>query len=619
MTAWSAPAHPHLIATPELIAQAKTKLTAGFAPAVKALACAQAAARQAAVMELPVFDHAWFKGKTFDDWAEIYPQVTRDCTFIPRPYAEAALGAALDYVITDCAESLRATVRVLNHFAAHYQFDIEHYDVGMDYAGWGLQLLYAYDLIYREVLPQEREALDRFFSSWEAAIYACDQAWIKHGWGGYYNNHYAWHVQAIAAYGLFYNRPELVDYAFSSPMGIRECLVHSLVDDGLWFESSTHYNFVAGYAYVVLAWCLRNSGWPEDLFAARYGQAKGLRPLYDAALALLTPDGMLPNVGDCYGSRAELPAFQYEFAYAIYGDPRYAWVLAHHERDEDGLGMFSGLFAAQELGPQLEPSVNTRIWPEHGYALLTQSGAAGYFGECSASCFVNFGYSGVHNNADRTSIELYAAGQRWLVDAESAASGHSFSAQVQRELNRSTLCHNLVSVDAHDQHSIAHTLKMHSFKPDIARIVIGDEGELYAGVTQVRSIALLQEELQDRIELSSAERHQYDYQLHLNAGIELELELPWQPASRLGQGVEYNWVRGAVQAAIPGHTLIFTLRQNGRMMNVALEVPQNALVIKGYLPRTHDYQPPHRQFIIIRAADRLSATFQARFCWQYPA
>ncbi|MHB9031742.1 MAG: heparinase II/III domain-containing protein [Anaerolineae bacterium] len=617
MQTWTAPAHPHLVATPALVAQAQERIARGFSPAVTALANAQAAAQRAANDELPAFDHTWFQGKTFTDWAAIYPEVSRDCTFIPGPPAQAAMGAALDYAVTGSSASLAAALRVLRHFADKFKFEIEHYDVGMDYAGWGLQLLYAYDLVYGQVDPDLRQALDNFFRAWEQAIHRNDLEWTAHGWGGWYNNHYAWHSQAIATYGLFYNRPELVEYAFNSPMGIRECLIHSLVDDGLWFESSTHYNFVAGYAYMVLAWCLRNSGWPDDLFAVRYGNDKGLRPLYDAALGLLTPDGMLPNVGDCYGHCTDLPTFQYEFAYAVYGDPRYAWVLANRSRSESGLGMFSGLFVAQELHQQVEPAVNTRVWREHGYALLTQYGAAGYFGSRSAACFVNYGYSGVHNNSDRTSIELFAGGQRWLVDAESTASGHSFSAQVQRELNRSTLCHNLVSVDAHDQKAIPHTLAMYRFEPDVARIVIGDDGELYAGVRQTRDITLLANELLDTVELSSSELHQYDYQLHLNPGIELALALAWQPAPRLGAGVEYNWVRDARQAVIPGSELTFTLRQDGQTMQVALLVPQGALCIKGILPRTHDYQAPHRQFIIIRAANTAKAVFQARFNWQY--
>lgn len=568
-------------------------------------------------MALPEFDHSWFKGKTFADWADIYPQVSRDCTFIPQAPASAALGAALHFAVTRASASLEGARRILLHFANHYRFDIEHYDVGMDYAGWGLQLLYAYDLIYHETASGERDRLDAFFTAWEQAIMANDLAWVKHGWGGLYNNHYAWHSQAIATYGLFYHRPDLVEYAFHSPMGIRACLVHSLVDDGLWFESSTGYNFVAGHAYMMLAWCLRNSGWPEDLFAARYGENKGLRPLYDAALDLLNPDGTLPNVGDCYGRRANLPVFQYEFAYAVYGDPRYAWVLANRERKEKGLGLITGLFAAQELGPQLQPRVANRCWPEHGYALLTQSNAAGYFGSRSAACFVNYGYSGIHNNADRTSIELYAAGQRWLVDAESSASGHSFSAAVQRELNRSTFCHNLVSVDSRDQRSIPHVLELRDFAPDVASITIADAGELYPGVTQERTIILLPNEMLDRFEVNLSEPHQYDYQWHFNPGTELELPLDWQPAGPLGKGIEYSWVREAQMAAVAEGELCFTARQGGRALTVMLSVPANAVLLRGYLPRTHDFIPPHHPFLILRVSGACSVTFRARFSWQY--
>ncbi|MHB1356386.1 MAG: heparinase II/III domain-containing protein [Anaerolineae bacterium] len=617
MTTWQAPVHPHLIATTAQVAQAKVKVARGFVPAVHALARSAELAAEAATLDLPAFDHSWFTGKTFEDWGAIYPQVTADCWYIPERCAIPALGAAIHYVMTGTESSLESARRVLAHFANTYRFEIDHYDVGMDYAGWGLSLLYAYDLLYDQLSVAERSALDHFFTSWELAIEHNDREWTRYGWGGAYNNHYAWHKQAIANYGLFYNRPDLVEYCFDSPMGLRTILDHSLVDDGLWFESSTHYNFTAGHALIVLARCMRNSGWPEDLFAVRYGPNKGLRPLYDAALGLLFPDAIMPNVGDCYGHRAVLPVMQYEYAYAVYGDPRYAWVLAQHNREGKGLSPITGLFVAGELGPVLEPRIATRSWNEHGYALLTQYGPKGYFGDASAACFFNYGYSGVHNNSDRFSLELYAAGQRWLVDAESSAKGHSFSANVQRELNRSTLCHNLVSVDAHDQKEIAHPLKVVAFAPDVPRIVVGDDGELYAGVSQTRNLELLPTELRDYYVLWSDDLHQFDYQIHFNPGVELELDLPWQPAQLLGAGVEYTWVRDAVQAALESREVIFTARQNGRTLKVILEVPANATLIRGNLPRTQDFQPPHNPFIIVRVANVDGAAFKARFCWEY--
>jgi hypothetical protein len=617
MTTWQIPDHPHLIATKAQVTEAKAKVARGFLPAVHALQRSVELASEAAALDLPTFDHSWFTGKTFADWGEIYPKVTADCWFIPEHYAIPALGAAIHYVMTGTETSLQSARRVLSHFALNYHFEIDHYDVGMDYAGWGVLLLYAYDLLIGQLDLSECNALDSFFAAWEKAIEHNDREWVKYGWGGAYNNHYSWHKQAIANYGLFYNRPELVEYCFESPMGLRAICEHSLVDDGLWFESSTGYNFSGGHALIVLAWCLRNSGWPEDLFAVRYGLNKGLRPLYDAALDLLFPDGLMPNVGDCYGHRADLPAVQYDFAYTVYGDPRYAWVLAQRDREEKGLGLITGLFVSSELGPVLEPRIATRSWNEHGYALLTQHGPKGYFGDESAACFFNYGYSGVHNNSDRFSIELYAAGERWLVDAESSAEGHSFSANVQRELNRSTLCHNLVSVDAHDQKGIAHTLKVIAFAPDVPRIVVGDDGDLYAGVSQTRTLELHPTELHDQFVLWSDDLHQFDYQVHFNPGVELELDLPWQPAPLLGAGVEYTWVRDAKQALLDGQSLTFTARQNGRTLKVILDVPVNATIIRGNLPRTQDYLAPHNPFIIVRVANVDGAAFKARYCWEY--
>ncbi|NLV74947.1 MAG: alginate lyase family protein [Chloroflexi bacterium] len=604
--------HPRLLATPALIEQARARITAGFSPAMEGARQVRALAEKAADIELPVFDHSWYAGKTFEDWPALYPLVAQHCTYIPEPPATAALGAALDFALTGRSESLAAVRRVLTHYADTFQFDVQHYDVGMNYSVWGLPLLYAYDLVYDAL--DEHAAIDAFFGEYVRAVQTNDREWIANGWGGLYNNHYAWHHQGIATYGLMFNRPELLDYAFNNPMGIRACLINSLTDEGLWFESATGYNFVGSAAYAVLAWCLRNSGAEIDLFSVQYGPYKSLRAIYDAALALLLPDGILPNVGDCYGRRAALPTVQYELAYAVYGDPRYAWVLAR-QREGAQVPAWIQIFAEQELGLQLKPRVVTRLWPEHGYTLLTQAPGGDYFGDQSSACFVNWAYSGIHHHQDRLSIELYAQGKRWLVDAESLSSGHGFSAPVQRQLNRSTLCHNLVMVDGRDQRSVRRNLRLVEFSAENRRISVCDGGMLVEGVIQHRTLQLDARALHDEYLLDSAAPHQYDYQLHFEPGCEVSSDLALNPIDTIGEGEAYTWARGLQQADVQGDQVSLIVTQAGREMHVRIDVPAGSKVLCGYLPRTHDYVAPHRPFVIVRSQGKSCVRFNTEFTW----
>jgi hypothetical protein len=91
-------------------------------------------------------------------------------------------------------------------------FEFEHYDVGLNYTVWTVAAMEAYDVLHDAFTPAERKKLDAFFERFLAALEKNDQYWIEHEPGGALNNHYAWHKLAFVVMGLFYDRPELVEY-----------------------------------------------------------------------------------------------------------------------------------------------------------------------------------------------------------------------------------------------------------------------------------------------------------------------------------------------------------------------------------------------------------------------
>ncbi len=237
-----------------------------------------------------------------------------------------------------------------------------------------------------------------------------------------------------------------------------------------------------------LAWSLRQAGWPSDILTRRFAKGHGLVDLYTAALEMLLPDGTMPSGGDCYGRPTLLPALHYEYLYAAPEDPRFAWVLSHTERTYPSSSAAVGLLVAQPLASTHPPSLGPRDWPQHGYTLMATARRGSYLSEATNVALVTWGYAGIHGHHDKLSFELHADGIRWVVDAEASSPGHSFSAAVQRELNRSTLAHNTVRIDRRDQNTLTANLSLEHVDGSPNDVRIGDRGQLYDGVSQERRL-----------------------------------------------------------------------------------------------------------------------------------
>jgi hypothetical protein len=612
---WKMPSErPFLLTTPVILTSTRHKLDAAREPQGSAFKRCEALSLQAAGMDLPVFNNTWFVGLKRADWERTWNDEWVYTWQVPGVLADPALGAALHFALTGSYVSLAAAKRVMNH-ALGFSFDASHFDVGLYYSFWCNPLLYAYDLIYHALTPLEREPIEAWFAAYYVAVRANDELWIKEILGGALNNHYAWHKWAIGTYGLHSGQPELVDYALNGPVGVTTMIEQGLRDDGLWLESSTAYNFSIHQPLTMLFWSLRNAGWPEDLFSKRFLGGRGLYDMYSAPLAWLFPDGSVPNVGDCYGEKGSLPITEYEYAYAAYHDPRFAWVLQKGTLSSSDFT--TRLLVAQELVQPAPPEMTSRLWPEHGYALLTPTSESGYFSEHSAGCFISYGYSGIHGHQDKLSIELHASGQRWIVDAEaSVSSGNAFLSEVERELGRSTLAHNTVMVDQHSQCSLKENAELEAFNTEERHIRIADHGLLYAGVVQERELRMGLYTLQDTFKVSSDIEHTYDYLLHLAAGAQVAFPLTLEPMADLGGERCYSWLRRVLAAPIDGTDLELTAVLGTQMLRLSFTVPSGSWLYSAESPRRDDYQAPSIPLVWIRYRGQ-TAAFYTRFCWMF--
>jgi hypothetical protein len=615
MNNWQPPTErPYLYISRTELTAARARLGSGDPQTVAACEALALSAKQAASLILPEFDHRFAVSLVFEGWHAAYTDVNKQGYWLSK-FTEPALEAALHYRLTDDKASLEAARRILLHFAGGYIFDIEHYDVGLNDVHFGLPLLYTYDLSYDHYSTLERVLIDRFFADLAGHLLANDKYWVRNHIGGDYNNHYAWHKLGLVSYGLHTGRIEYIDYCLAPPMGVFDLLQHGMRDDGLWLECSTGYHFAVSLSMQLLGRSLNLAGWPLDLLNTPSARGNTWRDLFTSMLNLLLPDNILPTVGDNYGEPPKLPAEDYALAYANWRDPRLAWAMKGSPQHYTGLAAIGGLLGVDSTKVE-EPQPTTRSWPEHGYAMLVERAPEGYFKPKSAACFITYGYSGIHGHRDKLTFELYAAGVRWLVDAEGrpGRERHAMTSRLNEEWNNHTLANNGVVVDGAAQNFLKENLELREFDAVERRVVVADAGALYKGVHQVRTWQLESHALADTYELTSETEHGYDYMLHLAPGAELEIPIAMQSAASAGDAQGYAWLREVLWAPLPTEGVTIQARLAGSVLTLTLHASEAAEVWCAISPRNEEWEAPHFPALWLRTRCK-KVRFKAEFSW----
>ena len=543
--------HPSLLITPAGIERARKRLRedAWAKPILDRLV------RQAEALDkepLPVFEKAWWEEAAKKRWQDIYPEANHHTMFAVAGPVQKAYDSALAYAATGETRYAGLVRKVLLHYTG-YEFFAVHPDCGLNWSVWCMPALYAYDIVYDTLSEQDRARIDDFFARALAAVKKDDEWWIRDMMGGLYNNHFAWHKLFIGSYGLFYGKPDLVDYAITSDQGVRDLIENGSRDDGLWLEGSLNYHFTALVALVQFAAELANQGNPLDLWNNRFANGRCLKDLATGPIQVLFPDETIPTIGDTYARRLKLGDVEWYYAaYDAYRLTEIAWLL----RDREKIPAEALFLEHLPKGDPVSPAMATRLWPEHGYiALRTQEGRDYWKGD-GFSAFLSCDSDGIHSHHDKFGLMVFARGAHVAVDAEARASAeHAFSSRIQNELNHATLCHNTVMVDGKNHNSIAKKLELIEFinAPELKLATIADtRGLVYAGVRMMRTVAATDTFVLDVFQVASDEEHTYDYLFHtcsdddgLAAGdgfvpIDLGGEVPWK------------WLRNARRRPVEG-------------------------------------------------------------------
>ncbi len=601
-------AHPFLFVNREEISIARARL--GREPWKSLLAELKKQVEEDLRCPLPRFEREWWQSAKNRPWGEICPQIAEHTTFVPSGPIASAHRISTLYLLTGEERLAQHLLRVLRHYST-YTFEFDHYDVGMNYAGWGTPALDVYDRIFDRCTEADHRRVNAFFERMGEAIWRNDHEWLKHGWGGRHNNHYAWHRMALCALGLFFGQEEYVQHVLHGPEGVVELLDSGLMDEGLWHESSVHYHFTALHGLVAIAEMLRHARHPFDVYHRKFAGGRSLKNMFDSPLLTLFPDGTIPNVGDSYGRTAHIgELLWYEYAYSVYGDPEYAWVLSQGKRNAE-----AALLHGRGLKEIKEPFVASHLFREHGYAFLRAEEGRESWGGNGVVVMLNFDRNGIHCHHDHLSLILFGEKHLLAPDPEAMTSGHAFSRPVQRELNRSVICHNTIAVDGQAQQGVLRealeVAGWHLSEAEKTISVVDREGKVYPEVELNRTITLSGNRVMDTFRVSSDQPHTYEWLFHAydEEGI-VRTSLALERSSLPEKG-PWRWIRNPRGACTDGDWEA-SWRQGDVELRLKMAAAPGTEIIACDFPQDDQFTPPPISMLVVRRK-AMETTFSATY------
>lgn len=579
----------------------------------------KAEALLAADRRLPACDAAWYDADPGRPFTETYPQW--------HAYNDPAAALAEDVGVLLRAGRVFDDDRYLErarqwalHLAWHHKFHVEHYDAGMDYARLVLGFVEAYTVLHDRFSEAEHAQYRRQLEAVGEAIWRGTEQWLSDPvlTPMAYNNHLIFHHKGTLMLGLVLGRSEWVDAALDGVRGFGEMLVGSTVDDGLCYESSTHYHFATHGALVAVAEVVRHCpALGRDLYRQRYADGRNLKQMFDAPLGLLLPNGELPPVGDCYAHRRPLWVSHdglYEIGFAVYGDPRYAWLLGQAGARSSAEALLVGRDA---LEPAEAPLGRSRVWAEHGYALLASRCGRGYWDGSPVVAFLAGDASGVHHHNDTLSLQVFAGGRLWAEDIESrAVEPHGFSAHIQKAFNRTMLAHNTVVIDEQDQQKLDAALPVVMFRdlPNCRSVTMADDlGRVAPGVRMRRHVAVTPDYCLDVFEAAGDAEHTCDWLVHPRSGGATDVDAAWHEVS-LPDREPYSVLSDVQATDVDAAGVDLRWSQGDAQCLVSISAGQGATLYRGLWPELSDASTGRREMFMLRVRccrARFVALYQA--------
>lgn len=241
----------------------------------------------------------------------------------------SAESAAMLYRLTGERRYLEHTVKVIRFYADNYQ-QLKNWVVHPMYLGrLNGQHLTDDSAVIQIVVAMSilGDELDADFVREVGEKFLIPEATFLKPFAYYINNIPVWDLCAIATVGVFYQRHDLVDYAFNSEFGLLNQVKLGLTKENFWYEGSVHYHFYCIAPMTNLFQYITAMGYHAD-YIAKMGEI--LRDMYVMPAELSFANGMLPNPNDGWPfiSIANNSG-AYDTINACFDHPMIKWVCAN--------------------------------------------------------------------------------------------------------------------------------------------------------------------------------------------------------------------------------------------------------------------------------------------------
>ena len=372
---------------------------------------------------------------------------------------------------------------------------------------WVIPLLEATDMIWGVLSAEDRQTLsDKVF--YPAVLESCVS--MRCG----IHNIQNWINSAGGLLGLLYDDPKLVFNAIHDPeVGYWNEMKEGVLPDGMWLEGAWGYHFFTILGATPLLEAARHCG--IDLYG------KEIEAMYAAPVRFCMPDLRLPNFNDT-GRPVSIrgQARYYELAAARYDNPLFRAMVGFSTRK----GQNALLYGIDQSGDP--PPI--RFWPGNfestGYAILTR----GEGDQATWLCLKYGPHGGWHGHPDKLTFLLYGRGAIVSPDPGSTNYGNILSGGWYK----TSLAHDTLTVDE-KSYTTKGEGKCRAFgeTKDGVQYVVADSGNCWPGVTHVRTVALVGQDLIVVIDqVRGSDEHLYDIAYHQRGDwVDLERGEKWTP------------------------------------------------------------------------------------------
>lgn len=387
------------------------------------------------------------------------------------------------------------------------------------------------------------------------------------------NNHQTWINAGIASVGFVLRDQALIDVSIDGKHGFHYQMGRCVADDGLWIEGTMAYQ---GYAMQPLVMHARMA----SMAGIDLSVNKPLRSLFDGPMTSAFPNGSFPIINDSDPYHLRSLAHLYEWAFAVWGDQRYAAVAALGGRR----GQWAWLLGAPKLdAPKLVP-LGSRDLTGIGYLFLERP-----LGGAPASLVIDYGqHGGGHGHPDKLNIILFAGGGVRLVDPGRI----TYSVPEYKSWCKQTVAHNTIVVDGKSQKRATGECLWFAAGKDFAAAAVRSD-KAYRGVDLRRIVAMTDEYVLDCYLVESKKERQYDWLAHPRGKLDVGDEFAPLEGG-LGKDEGYQHLTN-VRRRAPGRQggeLTF-LDRNGslRLIAAASDTDEEWLVGTGIGIRLRDHVP----------------------------